>query len=223
MSPELCLCSKKSWTVAFVSHRLGLQARDILRSIFASLGGLNIEETRTSSFPCTSCNRRVDSLPLIPSVWAQNTPGYNNKIPPQTTPDTFDDLPTKETSQKVYDNLDLMRGVEVFLNFISAASLEAILRARRNRVTKSNQVLIFEQLLDSTPEILVLRHQLNILQRKSTERCATDEMCLARAFQPMSCSGRQARPQLSFNAANLERGVAARARAGATQPSASHS
>ena len=39
------------------------------------------------------------------------------------TPDTFDDLPTKETSQKVYDNLDLMRGVEVFLNFISAASL----------------------------------------------------------------------------------------------------
>jgi hypothetical protein len=103
MSPELCLCSKKSWTVAFVSHRLGLQARDILRSIFASLGGLNIEETRTSSFPCTSCNRRVDSLPLIPSVWAQNTPGYNNKIPPQTTPDTFDDWPTKETSQKVYD------------------------------------------------------------------------------------------------------------------------
>jgi hypothetical protein len=94
MSPELCLCSKKSWTVAFVSHRLGLQARDILRSIFASLGGLNIEETRTSSFPCTSCNRRVDSLPLILSVWAQNTPGYNNKIPPQImTPDTFDDLP----------------------------------------------------------------------------------------------------------------------------------
>jgi hypothetical protein len=31
-----------------------------------------------------------------------------------------------------------MRGVEVFLNFISAASLEAILRARQNRVTKSN-------------------------------------------------------------------------------------
>ena len=70
------------------------------------------------------------------------------------TPDTFDDLPTKETSQKVYDNLDLMRGVEVFLNFISAASLEAILRARQNRVTKSNQVLIFDQLLDSTPLFL---------------------------------------------------------------------
>ena len=68
------------------------------------------------------------------------------------TPDTFDDSPTKETSQKVYDNLDLMRGVEVFLNFISAASLEAILRARQNRVTKSNQVLIFDQLLNFNPD-----------------------------------------------------------------------
>jgi hypothetical protein len=98
---------------------------------------------------------RVDPLPLIPSVWAQNTPGYNNKIPPQImTPDTFDDLPTKETSQKkVYDNLDLMRGVEVFLNFISAASLEAILRARQNRVTKSNQVLIFRPVAGFNPVI----------------------------------------------------------------------
>ena len=36
-----------------------------------------------------------------------------------------DPLPTKETSQKVYDNLDFMRGVEVFLNFVPAASIEA--------------------------------------------------------------------------------------------------
>ena len=38
----------------------------------------------------------------------------------------FDGLPTKETSQKVYDNLDFMRAVEVFLKFIPAASIEAI-------------------------------------------------------------------------------------------------
>ena len=65
------------------------------------------------------------------------TPGYNQKIPDKImTPDTvetrigtlkfFDGLPTKETSQKVYDNLDFMRAVEVFLNFIPAASIEAI-------------------------------------------------------------------------------------------------
>src|SRR5712671_2368366 len=46
---------------------------------------------------------------------------------------------------------------------------------------------------------------------------------LSEAYGWQQAPQRQARPQLSFNAANLERGVAARARAGATQPSASHS
>jgi hypothetical protein len=34
-----------------------------------------------------------------------------------------DGVPTVETTQKVCDNLDSLRGVEVFLNFISAASM----------------------------------------------------------------------------------------------------
>lgn len=52
------------------------------------------------------------------------------------TPDTIetrigtlrlvDGVPTAETAQRVYDNLDFLRGVEVFLNFIPAASLEAM-------------------------------------------------------------------------------------------------
>ena len=37
----------------------------------------------------------------------------------------MDDVPTKETTQKVYDNLDYIRGIEVFLNFIPATSLES--------------------------------------------------------------------------------------------------
>ena len=41
----------------------------------------------------------------------------------------FDGFPTKETSQnKVYDNLDFMRGVEAFLNVIPAASIEGLRR-----------------------------------------------------------------------------------------------
>jgi hypothetical protein len=35
----------------------------------------------------------------------------------------FDGLPSKDTVQKVYDNLDFMRGVEVFLNTMPGASL----------------------------------------------------------------------------------------------------
>src|ERR1700734_2576382 len=100
------------------------------------------------------------------SVSAQNTPGYNHKIPPQImTPDRvetrlgtlkfFDGFPDKETTQKAYDNLDFMRGVETFLNFVPAASIEAL---RRGNVelgaTSSNQIVLLEQLLDSTPLFL---------------------------------------------------------------------
>jgi len=40
--------------------------------------------------------------------------------------DFYDGMPTKETFDKVYDNPDFMRGVEVFLNFIPATSIEGL-------------------------------------------------------------------------------------------------
>ncbi len=94
------------------------------------------------------------------------TPGYNNKIPEQIlTPDSvetrlgtlefFDGFPTPETTRKVYDNLDFMRGVEVFLNFIPATSIEGL---RRGMVelgaTAAHQVMITDRLLDSNPLFL---------------------------------------------------------------------
>jgi hypothetical protein len=96
-----------------------------------------------------------------PTAGGAATPGFNTKIPPAImTPDTvetrlgtlkfFDGLPTRETSQKVYDNLDFMRGVEVFLNFVPAASLEAMRRGVAELgATTSNQIVIMDQLLDS--------------------------------------------------------------------------
>lgn len=95
------------------------------------------------------------------SAFAQKTPGYNNKIPPQImTPDRvetrigtlefFDGMPSKKTVETVYDNLDLLRGVEVFLNCVPPASLEAMRRGNIELgVTKSNRVAIFETLMDS--------------------------------------------------------------------------
>ena len=45
-----------------------------------------------------------------------------------------------------------MRGVEVFLNFIPATSMEGLrLGAIETGATKSNQALIFDQLMDSNP------------------------------------------------------------------------
>jgi hypothetical protein len=94
------------------------------------------------------------------------TPGFNNRIPDKIlTPDVVqtrigtldfvDGVPTAETARKVYDNLDFLRGVEVFLNFIPAASVEAIrLGNAELGASKSNQAVIFDQLLDSNPLLL---------------------------------------------------------------------
>ena len=97
---------------------------------------------------------------------AQNTPGYNFRIPEKImTPDRVDTrigtldfvdgVPTPETTQKVYENLDFLRGTEVFLNFIPATSLEGLRLGNVERgATKSNQVVIMEELLDSAPLML---------------------------------------------------------------------
>ncbi len=62
----------------------------------------------------------------------------------------FDGVPTDDTVKKVYDNLDRMRGVQVFLNCLPGASMYRI-RAGHQKVgiTKSNQVAIFSQFMDS--------------------------------------------------------------------------
>ncbi len=64
-------------------------------------------------------------------------------------------FPAPTTVQKVYDNLDFMRGVEAFLNFIPATSVEGMRRGMVEMgATRSNQVVIFDQLMDSNPLFL---------------------------------------------------------------------
>ena len=71
------------------------------------------------------------------------TPGYNHPIPESLlTPDHvktsigelkfLDGMPEPATRQKVYGHLDFMRGMDVFLNFVPAASLEAMRRGTWN-------------------------------------------------------------------------------------------
>ena len=62
----------------------------------------------------------------------------------------FDGIPTPETVDLVYDNLDFLRGMETFLNGIPAASIEALrLGAASLGAKNSNQVLYFDALMDS--------------------------------------------------------------------------
>jgi hypothetical protein len=77
-----------------------------------------------------------------------------------TTPDSvetrigtmkfFDGFPDDATTQKVYDNLDFMRGVDAFLNAMPGASAEAIRTGWGSQGADNNQtVLIMEDLMDS--------------------------------------------------------------------------
>ncbi len=61
----------------------------------------------------------------------------------------FDGIPTKETSKKLYDHLDFLRGVEVFLNGIPGASMVAIRTGLREIGAENGTVGIFENLMDS--------------------------------------------------------------------------
>ena len=93
-------------------------------------------------------------------------PGFNTEIPQYImTPDKvatrigeldfYDGIPQKTTLTKLYDNLDFMRGVDVFLNFIPATSIEAMRMGMADLgVDASNKVLIFDDLMDSNPLFL---------------------------------------------------------------------
>ena len=78
------------------------------------------------------------SLMVTSSVAKEaSTPGFNLKIPENImTPDKvnsrigeltfFDGVPTGDTVQKVYDNLDYVRGIDTFLKFIPACNIEGM-------------------------------------------------------------------------------------------------
>lgn len=67
----------------------------------------------------------------------------------------FDGYPSHETTQKCYENLLFMRGVEVFLNWIPAASMHASRSGYRDAgMTHNGIVGIFEDMMDSTPLFL---------------------------------------------------------------------
>jgi hypothetical protein len=102
----------------------------------------------------------------IAAVAQTATPGFNHPIPEKImTPDKvetsigtldfFDGMPSKATAEKVYDNLDRIRGTEAFLSGIPATSLDALFHANVEQgADANNKVLIMDQLLDSAPLML---------------------------------------------------------------------
>ncbi len=62
----------------------------------------------------------------------------------------LDGAPYPETAEKVYDYLDTMRGVDVFLKGMPGASLQALIKGGHSLgAVECHQVLIFDKLMDS--------------------------------------------------------------------------
>jgi hypothetical protein len=102
---------------------------------------------------------------LISPAFAQNKPKMATEIPSEiTTPDSvetrlgtlhfFDGVPDKTTCEKLYDNLDFTRGVEVFLNTMAAASTQANLVGLRSVGCDNHTVLIHEDRVDAKTLLL---------------------------------------------------------------------
>jgi hypothetical protein len=98
------------------------------------------------------------------TAFAQTSPQkmkMTTDIPAEiTTPDSvntrigtlkfFDGYPSPDTVSKVYDNLDFLRGIDVFMNTCPGASLVAMREGLRSvGVTNNNSVIVFESLMDS--------------------------------------------------------------------------
>ncbi|CAK1829601.1 DUF1254 domain-containing protein [Vibrio crassostreae] len=113
---------------------------------------------------------KLKAIVLASSIFISHqvlaTENYNTDIPSSImTPNTVqtsigelnfkDGAPTAKTAQKLYDNLDTLRSTEVFLNAIPMASIEA-LRVGHAEIgsTSSNQVVVFDNLMDSNPLFL---------------------------------------------------------------------
>jgi hypothetical protein len=66
----------------------------------------------------------------------------------------FDGMPDKATVEAAYDNLDFLRGVEVFLNAMPAASLYAMRKGLQGIGVNNQTVALFENLADSKSLLL---------------------------------------------------------------------
>jgi len=96
------------------------------------------------------------TLILPRSAAAQTAP----TIPPSnTTPDKVESsigtleykygAPSKETVAKAYDYLDLMHGVEAFMNAYQGASVASIFKGSEEAGIPNNTALIFSELMDA--------------------------------------------------------------------------
>lgn len=104
-------------------------------------------------------DKRVDKIaPSKMKMTTEIPEGITTPNEVETTLGTLkfiDGAPLPETSELVYENLDRMRGVDVFLKCIPAASLRGLIVGAESIGSNNlNKVMIMDELMDSKPLFL---------------------------------------------------------------------
>ena len=133
-----------------------------LRLTYLSCSTISQENTVRQCGPLRGFSRRllraaslaILTLPnmAVAQTTAEIPPGISTPDKLQTRLGAFefkDGAPSKETVEKVYDNLDFMHASETFLNAFRGASLVAARKGFISAGTDDNSIMIFSELMDS--------------------------------------------------------------------------
>jgi hypothetical protein len=92
--------------------------------------------------PCVRAQQKSTDVPA--SITTPNK--VNTRI---GTLEFKDGMPSKETLDKVYDNLDFTHAFEAFVNTFQGVNMAAIREANATIGVKDNEIIVFSQLMDA--------------------------------------------------------------------------
>ena len=121
----------------------------IIATSVITLSACNSTTSESSSESSTSKSVEVPKMKKTTDIPSKiMTPDYvDSRI---GALEFYDGMPTDATIEKVYDNIDFARGVDVFLNFIPATSIEGLrLGMIELGVDDYNKVMVLDKLLDA--------------------------------------------------------------------------
>ena len=111
---------------------------------------MNMKTTQIPKLITTGLSLSLGAL--VPLRAAEIPPSINTPDKVESSIGTLeykDGAPSKETVAKAYDYLDLMHGVEAFVNAYQGASVASIFQGMEDAGVPNNTALIFSELMDS--------------------------------------------------------------------------
>lgn len=133
-----------------------LAAAGVAASAIAGIPGVASEASQAPESAASSATVRLAQATPVPATSSAMPPeilaaiAVPEKLESSIGPLQFaDGVPTAETVSKAYDALDLMHGVDVFLNAYQGASAAAINQGLLDVGVPNNAVVIFPELMDA--------------------------------------------------------------------------